>query len=158
MSPIHKEMADKLSELNEHMKTDMHSVHQEIIETKMKLKEYQTYLANLKRIKCVQEQIVNQSVDVNFQKELIKIMRKFPAVTSMRQAEVIYYMVQLKSNKEIAMLLNISDKTVRFHKTDIFNKTGVVNSMHLVREYLGMEEKYSKAPSDELPIGNTAND
>jgi DNA-binding CsgD family transcriptional regulator/predicted DNA-binding protein len=153
MLPNHSDMAKRLSELNEHMKTDMQSVHQEIIEAKARIKDYQLYLTNLKRIKAVQEQIMNQNVDENFQRELIKIMQKFPKVTSMRQAEVIYYMVQLKPNKEIAMLMNISDKTVRFHKTDIFQKTGVSSSMQLVREYLGMDEKYSKAPSDELPIG-----
>lgn len=45
---------------------------------------------------------------------------------SKREQEVLRHLVQLKSNKEIALALNICEKTVEKHLTNIYNKIGVL--------------------------------
>ncbi len=50
-----------------------------------------------------------------------------------REREVLQLLVNGKSNKEIALSLGISPKTVSVHRTNIMNKLGVQNTVELIR-------------------------
>jgi DNA-binding CsgD family transcriptional regulator len=140
---------ERLQSLQEYMKIDTRALDQEIKETSDILKIYKTYLHQLKKIKNYQDEIKDQGVPEQIQKEIIQIMSRLP-IDSFREAEVIYYMLQLKTDHEIASMMNLSEKTVKFHKTNIFKKTGYLSSKELVREYLGLAKKVIHNP---LPTG-----
>jgi DNA-binding CsgD family transcriptional regulator len=46
------------------------------------------------------------------------------------------YLIEGKSNKEIAILLQISPKTVETHKINSFRKLGAVNGPHAAAIYV----------------------
>ena len=50
-----------------------------------------------------------------------------------RERQVLQLIVEGKSNKEIALVLSISPKTVSVHRTNIMSKLGVQNTVELVR-------------------------
>lgn len=50
-----------------------------------------------------------------------------------RERKVLQLLASGKSNKEIALLLGISPKTVSVHRTNIMNKLGVQNTVELIR-------------------------
>ncbi len=54
-------------------------------------------------------------------------------VLTAREREVLQLLVNGKSNKEIALSLGISPKTVSVHRTNIMNKLGVQNTVELIR-------------------------
>lgn len=50
-----------------------------------------------------------------------------------REREVLQLLINGKTNKEIALLLGISPKTVSVHRTNIMSKLGVQNTVELIR-------------------------
>jgi len=52
---------------------------------------------------------------------------------TMREREVLQLLVTGKSNKEIALSLGISPKTVSVHRTNLMTKLGVQNTVELIR-------------------------
>jgi DNA-binding NarL/FixJ family response regulator len=50
-----------------------------------------------------------------------------------RERQVLQLVVEGKSNKEIAMVLGISPKTVSVHRTNIMSKLNVQNTVELIR-------------------------
>jgi DNA-binding NarL/FixJ family response regulator len=52
---------------------------------------------------------------------------------TMREREVLRLLVTGKSNKEIALSLGISPKTVSVHRTNLMTKLGVQNTVELIR-------------------------
>lgn len=59
-----------------------------------------------------------------------KLIQKFDL--SLRELEVVQCVVNGCSNKQIAEQLYISERTVKSHLTNIFNKTGTDNRFHLI--------------------------
>jgi len=55
-----------------------------------------------------------------------------PSLTD-RERQVLQLIVEGKSNKEIALSLGISPKTVSVHRTNIMSKLGVQNTVELIR-------------------------
>jgi DNA-binding CsgD family transcriptional regulator len=49
-----------------------------------------------------------------------------------REAEILSYLIESAPTREIAESLNISERTVKFHVTNIFDKTGVKSRMELL--------------------------
>jgi len=58
---------------------------------------------------------------------------------SMREREVCALVIQGKSNKEVANILHIAVKTVKFHMTRIFVRMGVKNRAELSHALLSRE-------------------
>jgi DNA-binding CsgD family transcriptional regulator len=54
-----------------------------------------------------------------------------------REAEVLTMFVEGKSGDEIGATLDISRATVKWHRHNIFAKTGTANELHLMRLALG---------------------
>jgi DNA-binding NarL/FixJ family response regulator len=54
-----------------------------------------------------------------------------PAALTRRENDVLSYLVTGKSNKYIAIELNISSRTAEAHRARIFRKMGVRNAMEL---------------------------
>jgi DNA-binding NarL/FixJ family response regulator len=54
-----------------------------------------------------------------------------PAALTRRENDVMAYLVSGKSNKYIAIELNISSRTAEAHRARIFRKMGVRNAMEL---------------------------
>jgi DNA-binding NarL/FixJ family response regulator len=50
-----------------------------------------------------------------------------------RETQVLHYLIEGKSNKEIAHLLGISPKTVSVHRSSLMTKVGVRSSVDLLR-------------------------
>jgi DNA-binding NarL/FixJ family response regulator len=70
---------------------------------------------------------------------MIKISEVFPSLTR-RQSEVCALLVQGHSNKEIARLLGISNRTVEDHRTEIFRRSEVSDCHKLIYKALGSPE------------------
>jgi DNA-binding NarL/FixJ family response regulator len=64
--------------------------------------------------------------------EIIKALLYFPQIESLREAEIVVRMLQGKSNLEIANELHVTDKTIKFHKRNIFKKCGFKNTLTMV--------------------------
>jgi DNA-binding NarL/FixJ family response regulator len=56
---------------------------------------------------------------------------KGPAVLTPRERDIASYLVSGKSNKYIAIELNISSRTAEAHRARIFRKMGVRNAVEL---------------------------
>jgi DNA-binding CsgD family transcriptional regulator len=59
-----------------------------------------------------------------------------PAGFTPRECEVIYWLLEGKSNVEIAVLLNVQTQTIKGHMSALFNKTGVGNRLALTLHML----------------------
>src|SRR5262249_41900856 len=59
------------------------------------------------------------------QKKLARVRGGWPAQLSEREVEVLAALARGRSNKQIAKLLFISEKTVQHHVTHIYAKTGI---------------------------------
>ena len=54
-----------------------------------------------------------------------KLLVTFPQLKSIREQEVLYHIVNFKTNRQTADIMCISVKTVKFHKTNLFKKIGL---------------------------------
>ena len=54
------------------------------------------------------------------------------AALSRREKEVVGLLLQGKSNKQIALSLGVSERTVEFHLRNIYNKTQVSSRVELI--------------------------
>lgn len=61
-------------------------------------------------------------------------MFRSPVQLTRREREVLYEVVQVFSNKEIAEKVHISVRTVKFHISALFTKFGVASRMDLMRK------------------------
>jgi DNA-binding CsgD family transcriptional regulator len=73
-------------------------------------------------------------------KELLKQGREAagPSTLSPRQKEILQSVMCNRANKEIASLLNITVRTVKFHISSLLNKFGVENRAELARRATGL--------------------
>ena len=61
-------------------------------------------------------------------------------ILTKREKEVFDYLILSKSTKEIADILNITEKTVRNHISNVMQKLGVRGRAHAVIELVRMNE------------------
>lgn len=127
-------LISKLETVQEYLKIDRHALIQEIENTTRAINELKAYYKNLKTIKRLTNEIKETKLDPEYQEQLISIMTKYPMLRSIREAEVMYQALQAIPNKEIANNLCISDKTVRFHKTNIFKRCGFKNTIDMIKK------------------------
>lgn len=145
-----KAFKERLASAQEYMKIDVNALNEEIDSATVKIKELTFYKNQLNKIKNITGNFTTNTITNEHKKELFLIIDKLPQLTSMREVEVVYHALQLKSNKEISSSLNISDKTVRFHKTNIFRKCEIKDTKHLIKIFLNIDYKQD---ANQLPTG-----
>jgi len=69
-----------------------------------------------------------------------------PGSLSPRQKEILYSVLRNKANKEIASVLNITVRTVKFHISALLSKFGVENRTELARRAAG----FLRSPDAEM--------
>lgn len=145
-----EDFVSKLISAKEHMKIDSNALNQEINDADTKIKELKFYRNQLSKIRSILSDVSTNAITNDQKKILFDIIDILPQLKSLREVEVVFHVIQMKSNKEIASDMNITDKTVRFHKTNIFKRCGFKDSKDLVRHCLKIGD-LSKAK--ELPMG-----
>lgn len=83
--------------------------------------------------------------------QIIKICQKFPEIRTARQVEVIFYMVKGMSALQIAEQMRTCEKTVKYHKTNIYKVSIVKTHKELVAYYY--DNNPEKAEKNGLPTG-----
>lgn len=136
----------------EFLKTCPDDIDSEVSKINHLISELSKRKTKIKKSKIIVDHAFGRNPDERYKKDLAKIVSKFPEVTSLRKLEILYYIINLKTNKEIADKLFISEKTVKFHKTDILNCTGFKTSNELARYYLELDEINNKK-AEALPNG-----
>ncbi len=63
---------------------------------------------------------------------------------SPRESDVAYWLTQGKTNPEIAILMKVSEQTVKAHLTSLFNKTGVGNRLALTLHVMELDHTLSE--------------
>ena len=82
--------------------------------------------------------------DIIFQNSPVVEKKKQPCITK-RESEILFLISEGKKNREIAEELNIAERTVEFHKQNIYLKLEVTNSVDLYKAalHLNLLEKVS---------------
>ena len=62
------------------------------------------------------------------------------SILTKREKEVFEFLILSKSTKEIALILNITEKTVRNHISNVIQKLGVSCRAQAIVELIRMEE------------------
>jgi DNA-binding NarL/FixJ family response regulator len=90
--------------------------------------------------------------DENGRKEIVNICERFPEIETPKQVEVVFYMLKGLSGKQIAEQMRTCEKTVKFHKTNIYKSTSVKSQSELIAYYY--ENKTKPVNENVLPVGN----
>lgn len=78
--------------------------------------------------------------DFPLENELGPLGEMFASLTQ-RERDIVRHVLQARANKEIAVSLSCSVKTVEFHLTNIFKKTGVTTRMELISVVLRSNDR-----------------
>ena len=65
--------------------------------------------------------------------ELTSLAKIYPEIMSGRELQIIFHILQFKTNKEISAACFLSDKGVKYHKTKIFNKLDCIGEKGLFK-------------------------
>lgn len=100
----------------------------------------------------VAQNLVNQALGSPVPPPTTAIPKSTPTVTlSLRQREVLQLVAEGKSNKEIASAINVTVKTVEFHKSRISKELGVHTTAELTKQAISLG---LIAPPDAPPTQN----
>jgi len=77
-----------------------------------------------------------------------------PGSLSPRQKEILYSVLRNKANKEIASVLNITVRTVKFHISALLSKFGVENRIELARRAAGFLQT-DNSEGQAMPVQQT---
>ena len=87
-----------------------------------------------------QEQIIiPEAQDLTPAAKPIKLRKTFPTLSG-RQRQVLAMLLEGKQNKEIALALKISPRTVEDHRADMSKKLGLPNLLAIARAAYGSPE------------------
>ncbi|MGJ8742866.1 7TM diverse intracellular signaling domain-containing protein [Polaribacter sp.] len=77
------------------------------------------------------EQLIekNKDTEINIQQKTDNFSREFNL--TLREIEVLNYIVEGKGNKEIAIRLHLTEATIKYHCSKLYNKTNVKNRSQL---------------------------
>lgn len=108
--------------------------------------------------KPVSEEVLLDSImrcirrDKEFRDEqsALSIIREHIASLTDREREVMDHFVEGKNTKRVAMELNISPKTVEFHRANILEKTGMDSMVNLVRQVMRLRFADMQSSNDSV--------
>jgi DNA-binding CsgD family transcriptional regulator len=107
---------------------------------------------NKKSLSSLELYNVVQRMEVHFKgknlnRYLLRLMDIYTQIEKIREIEIIFYILQHKTGKEIANILKIKLKTVKSYKTNIYKKLHVKSQLELIRHYLDIEKSSPEFPS-----------
>ncbi|RCJ33010.1 hypothetical protein A6769_26660 [Nostoc punctiforme NIES-2108] len=103
-------------------------------ELKMKVKDYTTKLAFVNdELKLEVTKFHQMKSEISTDEELISTNRKPTSSLTSRQLEILKFIAEGLSTKEIAELLNISTKTVESHRLQLMKRLNIYDVVGLVR-------------------------
>ena len=108
--------------------------------------DFLTKRARKEELLAAVERAFERDVQERQQRERLQDLRRRFHELSERELEVLGHVVQGRMNKQIAADLNINERTVKLHRTNITRKLGVQSVAELTR--LADEAGLFKAPSD----------
>jgi FixJ family two-component response regulator len=108
--------------------------------------DFLTKRARKEELLAAVERAFERDVQERQQRERLRELRRRFDELSKRELEVLGHVVQGKMNKQIAASLNINERTVKLHRTNITRKLGVQSVAELTR--LVDEAGLFKAPRD----------
>lgn len=97
--------------------------------------ERRQLLLESKRIKKLERQ-VEEIEEKALPDEILEIAMKFPMITSKRELEVLYCMSKFFTVRQIGQALFITDKTVKFHRTNIYKQLKCKNEKEVLRKLM----------------------
>lgn len=124
-------LAEQLSLVLEYLKTDKTDFNQAWDKSQASLTSQTKQISIRRRIPELSNKLKLHN-KIGTLKENIKVLYQFPQLTTFRQSEIVIRMLEGKSNREIADELCITDKTVKFHKRNIFKSCGFKNTLTMV--------------------------
>jgi DNA-binding NarL/FixJ family response regulator len=65
--------------------------------------------------------------------EILSVAKMFPMITSTRELEVLYCMSKFLPIKQIADVLFVSPKTIKYHRTNIYKRTGLKGEKEILK-------------------------
>jgi DNA-binding NarL/FixJ family response regulator len=89
------------------------------------------------------KQAAEKEVQEDMESAVRGYLKQLPNL-SRRECEILYYVAQAQSNKEIAGILNISDKTVKNHLNAIYSKLNIHNRLQLINRILSVTASVRK--------------
>lgn len=131
---MNSELINRLESIQEYLKIDQNALQLEIDNTKKTIADLKLYKSNLRRIQILTRTIKETEMDPEFKDRLVDVMNKYSQLKSIREAEVMLHCLEAKSNKEIASDLCVSEKTIKYHKTNIFKRCGFKNTMDMIKK------------------------
>ena len=108
--------------------------------------DFLTKLAPKEELLAAVERAFERETQERQQRERLRDLRRRFDELSGRELEVLAHVVQGRMNKQIAATLNINERTVKLHRTNITRKLGVQSVAELMR--LVDEAGLFKAPRD----------
>lgn len=123
------ENRNDVSELQHILREKQLDLEYKISQLKKEKRELAAQTANIKKLH--NQLILIESDALN--SELIPIAKMFPMIVSKRELEVLYCMSKFLSNKQVADVLYISTKTAKFHKSNIYRRTGLKGEKEILK-------------------------
>lgn len=130
---MNSELISRLESIQEYLKIDQSALRQEIDKTTEMINDLRVYKSNLRRIELLTRTIKESVIDDNLKNQLVDVMSRYPQLRSIREAEVMLHCLQAKPNKVIADDLCVTEKTIKYHKTNIFKRCGFKNTMDMIK-------------------------
>lgn len=101
--------------------------------------DFLTKRANREEILAAVERAIERDVQERQQRERLQLLQRRFGALSKRELEVLEQVVQGRMNKQIAADLDINERTVKLHRTNITRKLGVQSVAELTRLADGAE-------------------
>lgn len=112
------------------------------------LMESKIHIARLKAAKACKLENFKFLKSQNDGEKMLRLLDKVPQIRSLNELQIIFMVGQMKSNKEMANEMFVSEKTIKYHKTNIFRKLNVKNEKELFAKI------FNNDVSDELPVSS----
>ena len=145
-------LAEQLALVQEYIKIDKSDFNRAMEDAAEVLQSSRKYLSTLKRIKKISKHIKGIKDDGEIE-AVMEIAKAYPQLKSFRELEVLSKALLGKTNKEIAKDLFVTEKTIKFHKTNIFKRCGFKNTVTMLAD-IANRSMIVRHNAGVLPNGN----
>ena len=135
MTFLEQKQKERLNGMIELMGSDKTSIQNFVKESRSQIKEINQYIRQVHLADRLLNKYFGYLNSEEDRKEIIKIAQKFIEIRTARQIEVIFYILKGFSEKKLAEKMNVSNKTIKFHKTNIYRSLKVKSQAELMAYY-----------------------